>query len=116
MALAVQNGKHPTGGSAVAINPYTGAIYALASVPTFNQVQAANDPAYLASLLRPTSPTLNRAISGVYPTGSTFKPIIAEAALSAGIITLTTHAALQRLVQPRQLRLPQRRGAASTRR
>ena len=30
---------------------------------------------------------MNRAIDGVYPTGSTFKPIIAEAALSAGIIT-----------------------------
>ncbi|HKI92976.1 MAG TPA: hypothetical protein VJ986_11810, partial [Gaiellaceae bacterium] len=44
MALAVQNGKHPTGGSAVAINPYTGAIYALASVPSFNQVEAANSP------------------------------------------------------------------------
>ena len=33
------------------------------------------------------TPTLNRAITGAYPTGSTFKPIIAEAALSGGIIT-----------------------------
>ena len=32
-------------------------------------------------------PLLNRAISGAYPTGSTFKPIIAEAALSGGVIT-----------------------------
>ena len=32
-------------------------------------------------------PLLNRAIGGAYPTGSTFKPIIAEAALSGGIIT-----------------------------
>ena len=36
------------------------------------------------------TPTLNRAISGAYPTGSTFKPIIPEAALSAGIITPST--------------------------
>jgi penicillin-binding protein 2 len=90
MALAERNGRHPTGGSAVAMNPYTGAIYALASVPGFNQARAANDPAYLASLYRDASgehQLVNRAISGVYPTGSTFKPIIAEAALSAGIIT-----------------------------
>jgi penicillin-binding protein 2 len=91
MALAETNGNSPTGGSAVAMNPYTGAIYAIASVPGFNQVRAANDPKYLASLFKPTNTaTLDRAISGVYPTGSTFKPIIAEAALSAGIITPTT--------------------------
>lgn len=93
MALAVQNGKHPTGGSAVAMDPYTGAIYALASVPSFNQVQAANSPSYLTSLYDPKNqqrPALNRAISGVYPTGSTFKPVVAEAALSAGIITPDT--------------------------
>jgi len=94
MALAAKNGNHPTGGSAVAINPYTGAILALASVPKFNQGRAANDPAYLTSLYNtkkhPSRPTLNRAISGVYPTGSTFKPVIAEAALSAGLITPQT--------------------------
>jgi len=91
MALARANGHHPTGGSAVALNPYTGAIYAIASQPTFNQVRAENDPNYVSRLYRdPAGPTLNRAIAGVYPTGSTFKPIIAEAALSAGIITPTT--------------------------
>jgi len=77
----------------VAMNPYTGAIYALASVPAFNQVEAANSPSYLASLYNPKNlqrPMLNRAISGVYPTGSTFKPVVAEAALSAGIITPDT--------------------------
>ena len=91
MALARQNGNHPTGGSAVVLDPWTGAVVALASVPTFNQVKAANDPAYLEKLFHdPTSPTLNRAVSGYYPSGSTFKPIIAEAALSAGIITPDT--------------------------
>jgi penicillin-binding protein 2 len=91
IALAQGLGKHPTGGSAVVMNPYTGGIYALASVPTFNQVRAANDPAYLEHLLHdPAAPMLDRAIAGVYPTGSTFKPIIAEAALSAGIITPST--------------------------
>jgi penicillin-binding protein 2 len=91
MALARANGNHPTGGSAVVLDPNTGAVIAIASEPTFNQVRAAKDPAYVNQLYHdPRSPTLNRAISGVYPTGSTFKPIIAEAALSAGIITPDT--------------------------
>jgi penicillin-binding protein 2 len=94
---AIQNGMTdarlagyaPTGGSAVAIDPYTGAIKAIASYPTFNEKLAADNSNYLSRLYRDTAttPTLNRAIGGVYPTGSTFKPIIAEAALSAGIIT-----------------------------
>ena len=82
-------GYSPTGGSAVAIDPWTGAIKAIASYPTFNEKLAATNSHYLSRLYRDTTgtPTLNRAISGAYPTGSTFKPIIAEAALSAGIIT-----------------------------
>jgi penicillin-binding protein 2 len=86
------NHYSPTGASAVAINPWTGAIKAIVSYPTFNQKAAAESPSYLAHLykLTHTTPTLNRAIGGGYPTGSTFKPIIAEAALSAGIITPST--------------------------
>jgi penicillin-binding protein 2 len=89
MADARTAGYSPTGGSAVAIDPWTGAIKAIASYPTFNQKRAATSPNYLAHLYADTTgtPTLNRAIAGAYPTGSTFKPIIAEAALSAGIIT-----------------------------
>ncbi len=92
MADARAAGYNPTGGSAVAIDPWTGAIKAIASYPTFNEKLAAENPSYLAQLYRDTatSPTLNRAIGGAYPTGSTFKPIIAEAALSAGIITPDT--------------------------
>ena len=82
-------GHSPTGGSAVAIDPGTGAIKALVSYPTFNQKLAANNSNYYARILheKVSTPGLNRAIAGVYPTGSTFKPIISEAALSAGIIT-----------------------------
>jgi penicillin-binding protein 2 len=89
MADARLAGYSPTGGSAVAIDPWTGAIKAIASFPTFNEKLAATSTHYLSRLYSDTTgtPTLNRAISGAYPTGSTFKPIIAEAALSAGIIT-----------------------------
>jgi penicillin-binding protein 2 len=86
------NGSSPTGASAVAIDPWTGAIKAIVSYPTFDQKRAAEKPGYLSWLYKQkhTTPTLNRAISGAYPTGSTFKPIIAEAALSAGVITPST--------------------------
>jgi penicillin-binding protein 2 len=88
MADARTAGYSPTGGSAVAIDPYTGAVKAIASYPTFNQKLAAEKNKYLVGLYHnPADPTLNRAIAGVYPTGSTFKPIISEAALSAGIIS-----------------------------
>jgi penicillin-binding protein 2 len=89
MADARTAGYSPTGGSAVAIDPYTGAIKAIATYPTFNQKLAATSSHYLAHLYADTTgtPTLNRAIAGAYPNGSTFKPIIAEAALSGGIIT-----------------------------
>ena len=93
MEQARLNGNSPTGASAVAIDPWTGAIKAIVSYPTFNQKLAAKNPNYLSQLYKEqkTTPTLNRAIGGVYPTGSTFKPIIAEAALSAGIITPSTY-------------------------
>jgi penicillin-binding protein 2 len=89
MADSRAAGYSPTGGSAVAIDPWTGAIKAIASYPTFNQKLAATKPSYYGRLIHDNTgtPLLNRAISGAYPTGSTFKPIIAEAALSGGIIT-----------------------------
>ena len=89
MEQARLNGSSPTGASAVAIDPWTGAIKALASYPTFNQKLAADNPNYYARLSKEThtTPLLNRAIGGAYPTGSTFKPLIAEAALSAHVIT-----------------------------
>jgi penicillin-binding protein 2 len=83
------SGYSPTGASAVVMDPWTGAIKAIASYPTFDQKAAAEKPSYYAHLSHETTatPLLNRAIGGAYPTGSTFKPIIAEAALSAGLIT-----------------------------
>jgi penicillin-binding protein 2 len=91
IALAHANGRYDSeAGAAVVMNPWTGAIYALASVPGFNQVAAANNPHYRNSLYKNQSrnpPLLDQATQGLYPTGSTFKPIVAEAALSEGLIT-----------------------------
>lgn len=81
------------GGAAIVMNPQTGAIEALASSPELDQSAAAGDPAYLESLLNSDgalSPLYNQATQGLFPLGSTFKPVVAEAALSAGLITGTS--------------------------
>ena len=95
IALAHANGhSDASAGAAVVMNPRTGAIDALASYPTFNQVAAARDPKYLASLYKDggNNPRLyNQATQGQYPTGSTFKPIVAEAAMQEGLITPSTY-------------------------
>ena len=94
IALARANGhSDAAAGAAIVMNPRTGAILAMASVPGYNQTLAANDPAYRNALYANHSlnpPLVNQATQGVYPTGSTFKPIVAEAALSMGLITPTT--------------------------
>jgi penicillin-binding protein 2 len=95
IAIARSNGHLDAhAGAAIVMNPQTGALYALASYPDFNQVLAARDPAYLERLLHASPsqpPLLDRATQGLYPSGSTFKPIVAEAALSAGLITPGTY-------------------------
>src|SRR5262249_25511416 len=48
------NGYSPTGASAVAIDPWTGAIKAIVSYPTFDQKRAAENPIYYAQLSKQT--------------------------------------------------------------
>jgi penicillin-binding protein 2 len=91
IALARANGHSDAhAGAAVVMNPRDGSVYALASYPRFDQARAATDPEYLRALLNPNDPRhllVNRATQGVYPTGSTFKPIVAEAGLASGLIS-----------------------------
>ncbi|MEA3195080.1 MAG: penicillin-binding protein 2 [Betaproteobacteria bacterium] len=74
-------------GALVAIEPATGDILAMVSKPGFdpNQFVDGIDPQYWAELnSNIDKPLNNRAISGVYPPGSTFKPFMAMAALETG--------------------------------
>jgi len=74
-------------GALVAIEPSSGGVLALVSKPGFdpNQFVDGIDPVYWGELNNsPDKPLNNRAISGVYPPGSTFKPFMALAALQLG--------------------------------
>ncbi len=74
-------------GALVAIEPYTGGVLAFVSRPGFdpNLFVDGIDPHSWAELNNsPDRPLNNRAIAGVYPPGSTFKPYMAMAALELG--------------------------------
>lgn len=77
-------------GAAVAIDPRTGGVIAMVSLPSYdnNLFQKGADQESLKELLEdPSYPLFNRVISGGYPTGSTIKPLIASAALEEKIIS-----------------------------
>jgi penicillin-binding protein 2 len=80
-------------GAVVALDPRNGAVLALVSSPSFdpnlfNGGISFNDWENLCNDLR--HPMENRSISGQYPPGSTYKPVIAAAALEEGLITPET--------------------------
>ena len=77
-------------GSAVAINPKTGGVIAMASSPGYNPNLLTGNQRRktIGRLLLDTArPIYNRAIKGQYPPGSTFKPLGALIALDEGLIT-----------------------------
>ncbi len=80
-------------GSAVALDPWTGEILAMASTPAYdpNQFATGIDAAMWSRLASsPETPLINRVIQGTYSPGSTFKLIAATAALEEGVITPAT--------------------------
>lgn len=83
------------GGAIVALDPRDGAILAMASNPTYKPSVYVGraDPKKLEPLTNEkvakerNYPGINRAIAGVYPPGSVFKPITALAAISDGLLS-----------------------------
>lgn len=74
--------------SAVVLDVRTGETLALASVPTFHPGAFANglsQETWRAWVNNPKAPLVNKAIAGQYPPGSTFKMIVALAALESGV-------------------------------
>ena len=80
-------------GSIVAIEPKTGQILAFVTSPTYDPnllVGRVRGQNYIALLNDPDKPLLNRAISGTYPPGSTFKMVNGLIALQSGSIVPST--------------------------
>ena len=82
-------------GAVVAMNPRTGAIYVMASSPTYDP-NLIDKPGGYAKVLKTkgqcgdSSALLNRATDGLFTPGSTFKMVTAAAALDTGAFTPTS--------------------------
>jgi penicillin-binding protein 2 len=73
----------------VAIDPGSGDVLAFVSTPAFDPnlfAKGLSREQYLALTRDPAQPMYDRALRGVYPPGSTVKPLMAMAALEAGVV------------------------------
>ncbi|TAL51261.1 penicillin-binding protein 2 [Patescibacteria group bacterium] len=76
-------------GSVVALDPQTGAVRALVSLPSYDAnefTDGISQDRYTRLVENEDQPLFFRAISGEFPSGSTLKPVIAYAALAEGIV------------------------------
>jgi peptidoglycan glycosyltransferase len=87
-AIASTAGASGFGGAVVALDPSTGAVKAMASVPGYDP-NTVTDPKVSRQLDKKSSgaPILNRATQSTYPPGSTMKVVTAAAALDSGEFT-----------------------------
>ncbi|WP_297801528.1 penicillin-binding protein 2 [Arenimonas sp. GDDSR-1] len=75
-------------GSAVAVDPATGEVLAMVSLPSFNTnlfVNGISSVDYAALSTDPSQPLFNRNVRGGTPPGSTIKPFVALAGLESGL-------------------------------
>jgi len=72
------------------LDPWNGAVRALASYPSYDPNAFASDQSRKVAgyLLDAAQPLFNRAIGAATPTGSTFKMVTGSAALSAGVVKI----------------------------
>jgi penicillin-binding protein 2 len=84
---AAENALGDRKGAIVAEDPWSGEILAIASRPTFdlNAFMSGDATAIAKYSADANKPLFNRATFGQYPTGSSFKPITAAAALRTGL-------------------------------
>jgi peptidoglycan glycosyltransferase len=83
-ALVAQLRHYPRA-AGIVIDPRSGAVLAIASVPTYDPNTL--DARWPALLSDPASPLLDRSTSGLYPPGSTFKIVTVSDALDANVVT-----------------------------
>jgi len=80
-------------GVAIAMNPQTGEILAMVSLPTYDNARfarALDVPYYLDIVADPFRPLVNNAIKGLYPPGSVWKLITASGVAEENVIDPAT--------------------------
>ena len=85
-----RDGQPVTNGVAIAMNPQTGEILSMVSLPNYDNQQFARyiPVDYYTELVNhPHKPLLNQAISGEHPPGSVYKLVVASGALQEDIVT-----------------------------
>ncbi len=81
--------KDLNAGAAIAINPNNGEVLALVSIPSYDNNLFAGGISkkdYSNLISNSNDPMFDRVIAGEYPPGSVFKPLMAVAALTEGVI------------------------------
>ena len=90
----VREGQAPPNlaGAAVVLDVTTGEVLAQVSLPSFdaNLLSSSDEAAITALLADPTRPLVDRSYMEAHPPGSTFKTLVAYAALEEGIATPET--------------------------
>lgn len=80
-------------GVAIALDPRDGTVLGMVSLPSYDNnlfIQRLDEEKYQQLLDDSDKPMVNRAITGVYPSGSTIKPMIAATALQEKTISQHT--------------------------
>ena len=86
-AMNEEDGDTSRGAAAVVLSVENSDVLALASYPTYDPAKYYSD--YNSILNTDGNPLRNRATTGTYAPGSTFKPCTAVAALETGAVSLT---------------------------
>ena len=81
----INEGKDASAGAAVCVAVKTGEVLAMATYPSYDNSTYYQDYNELAQ--QDPEPLLNRATMGLYRPGSTYKPSVAVAGLTEGVIT-----------------------------
>ncbi|MBU0655478.1 MAG: penicillin-binding protein 2 [Gammaproteobacteria bacterium] len=81
-------------GAIVALDPQTGEVLTLASMPGYDPnlfINGISHKDYTELRDNPDRPLYNRALQGTYPPGSTIKPMVGVAGLAEGVINPGSH-------------------------
>lgn len=93
-AMTLRNEQYPDtkdlGATVILMEPKTGLVRALVSLPSYDNnlfAQGISQTEYATINDDPTKPLFNRATNGLYPPGSTIKPLVAAGALHNKVVS-----------------------------